>query len=378
MQNGEIHIVSFDNPFPPVYGGVIDVFYKVKALNDLGFKIYLHCFVEDLSSDTSGLNEFTQKVFLYKKKKNPFYLFSQYPFSVRSRFDKNLIRNLNINQAPILFEGLQSTYVLNTTHFKRRKIFLRLHNIEHFYYSGLAQSETNVLKKLLFKIEALKYYNYLNILKKFDTVFTLSFGETQEIKKMIKRVEYIPVFHGNKQITSKDGKGEYAFYNGDLRISDNKKAVAFFIEVFKKIPDYQLVIASGIEQDWVETKIQSVPNIRFEKIENKEHLTDLLRNAHMNLMISFQESGTKLKIINALFQGRHCVCNEKMIDDKEVLGFCHTAKTENDFIAKINQLKNYPFLLDSKRAKVLEKRYNDLENAKKMFTDDDKVRSVKS
>ncbi|MCL9805618.1 glycosyltransferase family 4 protein [Flavobacterium amniphilum] len=378
MQNAEIHIVSFDNPFPPVYGGVIDVFYKVKALHAIGFKIYLHCFVEDLASDVSGLDEFTEKVFLYKKKKNPLYLFSQYPFSVRSRFDNKLVKNLNTNQAPILFEGLQSTYILNVNHFKRRKIYLRLHNIEHFYYDGLAQSETNIFKKILFKIESLKYYNYLNILKKFDKVYTLSFGENTEISKMIKRVEYIPVFHGNKQITSKDGRGEYAFYNGDLRISDNRKAVDFFIEVFKKIPDYQLVIASGIEQDWVESKIQSASNIQFVKIEHQQHLSDLLRDAHINLMISFQESGTKLKIINSLFQGRHCVCNEKMIDDKEVLGFCHIAKTEKDFIEKINQLKDYPFLMDSKRAKVLERRYNDLENAKKMFTDDDKVRSVRS
>ena len=40
----EIHIVTFDIPYPVNYGGVIDVFYKIKALKEAGIKIHLHCF----------------------------------------------------------------------------------------------------------------------------------------------------------------------------------------------------------------------------------------------------------------------------------------------------------------------------------------------
>ena len=40
----KINIVSFDIPYPPDYGGVIDIYYKIKALNSVGIKIYLHCF----------------------------------------------------------------------------------------------------------------------------------------------------------------------------------------------------------------------------------------------------------------------------------------------------------------------------------------------
>jgi len=31
-----LHIISFNIPYPPDYGGVMDVFYKIKALHDLG------------------------------------------------------------------------------------------------------------------------------------------------------------------------------------------------------------------------------------------------------------------------------------------------------------------------------------------------------
>ena len=44
MKEQRLHIVSFDVPFPPNYGGVVDVFYKIRALHKLGVKIHLHCF----------------------------------------------------------------------------------------------------------------------------------------------------------------------------------------------------------------------------------------------------------------------------------------------------------------------------------------------
>ena len=39
-----LHVISFDIPWPVNYGGVIDVFYKITALAGLGVKIHLHCF----------------------------------------------------------------------------------------------------------------------------------------------------------------------------------------------------------------------------------------------------------------------------------------------------------------------------------------------
>ena len=44
MKNKTLHIVSFNIPFPANYGGVIDVFYKIKALQNQGVNIILHAF----------------------------------------------------------------------------------------------------------------------------------------------------------------------------------------------------------------------------------------------------------------------------------------------------------------------------------------------
>ena len=39
MNNKTIHIIVFDVPYPSDYGGIIDVFYKLKALHQLGVNI---------------------------------------------------------------------------------------------------------------------------------------------------------------------------------------------------------------------------------------------------------------------------------------------------------------------------------------------------
>ena len=39
-----LHIVCLDVPYPVDYGGVFDLFYKIKALSEAGVKIHLHCF----------------------------------------------------------------------------------------------------------------------------------------------------------------------------------------------------------------------------------------------------------------------------------------------------------------------------------------------
>jgi hypothetical protein len=40
----KIHIVSFDVPFPPDYGGIVDVYNRAKTLKEDGFHVVLHAF----------------------------------------------------------------------------------------------------------------------------------------------------------------------------------------------------------------------------------------------------------------------------------------------------------------------------------------------
>ena len=118
MKIKALHIVSFDNPFPPNYGGVIDVFFKIKALHQLGFKIHLHCFVSKIPSEYQDLKAITEEVYFYKTSSNFLLLFSKFPFSIISRNSKKLVENILKVNASILYEGLKTSYLANDVRLK--------------------------------------------------------------------------------------------------------------------------------------------------------------------------------------------------------------------------------------------------------------------
>jgi len=366
MPQKPLHIISFDNPFPPVYGGAIDVFYKLKALHSLGFEIYLHCFVDQLPADHSELQKYTAKVYWYERRKKGHKLLAISPFSVASRYHAAIFKNLNEVEAPLLFEGLQSTYLLKKHAFADRRKFLRLMNLESNYFGGLGRSERHPVKKMLFAIESVKYALYQKIIAKFDGVFTLSVYETKYTEKHYHNAHYVPVFHGTDEVLELSDFGKYAFYHGDLRMADNRRAALFLIKVFKKIPDYQLIIASNRGKRRIRNAIKNVPNITHTAIKSQEHLDELMRGAHISVMLSFQQSGTKLKSVNSLYKSRHCVINSNMVDDENIRALCTMAETESDFIRAVNQLKSEPYQDTEKRKKVLGSILDDIQNARKI------------
>ncbi len=365
MPNKTLHIISFDNPYPADYGGVIDVFYKIKSLHALGYSIYLHCFIEKRETVHPALKAITKEVYLYKKNRNPLFLLSSIPFGVKSRYHKDLLKNIKAIEAPVWFEGLQSTMLLHYSAIAVPK-FLRLHNIESKFYAGMYRSEALGLKKFLYFLEIGKYAKYERQLKQFNQVVTLSIHENEVVKSWANTVAYIPVFHGNAAVVQHTEKGNYALYHGDLRLPDNRKAAQFLIQVFKSIPDYQLVIASSNGKELVAPLIQNLPNIVYEPITSEAQLERLLANAHLNVLLSFQKSGTKLKLINSLFKSRFCVINDNMVDDERILPLCEIATNEAEFIAKINELKDLPYQDNDRRTAVLNEVLNDTKNAQKL------------
>lgn len=367
MQPRLLHIVSFDNPYPPVYGGVIDVFYKLKALHGLGFEIYLHCFVDQDQPPHPELLRYAKEVHFYrrKKKQSSYKWFSIFPFAVYSRYKKELYVNLKKVNAPILFEGQQSSYVARKHDFGDRKMLIRLHNLEANYFLGQARSATNWFKKAAYFSEYVKYSWFQRDLKKFDAVLALSRFEQHAARQYSDNVFYVPVFHGNEAVAELSGFGKYAIYHGDLRLADNRRAAKFLIEVFHQIPDYPLVIASSGHGDFIKPLITGTRNISYTDIDNDNpaHLTQLLADAHINVMLSFQESGTKLKAVYALFRSRYCIINKNMLDDENLRGLCTMAETQQDFVDAVNLLKTQPFDQTFRRKEVLAEILDDRKNA---------------
>ena len=154
-----LHIISFDIPYPANYGGVIDVFYKVKALHEAGVKVHLHCY-EYGREHSAELNEYCESVHYYKRSTSKALLLHGLPYVVVSRRSEDLVDRLCEDKLPILFEGLHSCYLLGDNRLFGRKRLVRTHNVEHHYYQALAQAEENTFKRTYFQREAKKLEKY--------------------------------------------------------------------------------------------------------------------------------------------------------------------------------------------------------------------------
>lgn len=362
----QLHIVSFDVPLPANYGGVIDVFYKLKALYELGVKIHLHCFYKHRQPQIE-LKKYCETVNYYQRTAKLNNLLLKLPFMVQSRNSDILINNLNKNNYPVLFEGLHCSYPLLNKNFKNRKTFVRAHNIEHNYYKGLASSETNLAKKIFFKQESEKLKIYEKVLTKASGILSISPLEHNYFKSLYKGTYYLPVFHQNKELKLLTPKGNYALYIADLRISDNLKAAHFLIEVFRDL-NYPLIIASSFKNKNLKISVKKFKHIEFKQIFTQIEADKLLANAHLNVMLTFQPTGIKLKLINALFAGRFCLTNSTMVKGTGLETLCLTADSITGFKKLVKAYKNKPFTADKvAERQTLLAEFNVLSNAKRLI-----------
>lgn len=133
-----IHIISFDVPYPPNYGGVIDVFFKIRALHAKGIKVHLHSFQYG-REQAKVLNKYCFSVNYYARNVAKSLLFMKQPYIVISRNSENLIEELLKDDHPILFEGIHTCNFLNDERIADRIKIVRTHNIEHDYYIPIWQ-----------------------------------------------------------------------------------------------------------------------------------------------------------------------------------------------------------------------------------------------
>jgi glycosyltransferase involved in cell wall biosynthesis len=344
---------------------MIDSFYRIKALNDLGIKIYLHCF-EYGRSDSETLKEVCERVYYYPRKTGLLSHFTFLPYIVSSRRAEKLLRNLIKDDFPVLFDGLQSTFYLKTKELKSRKKYIRMHNIEHRYYKSLAIRESAFFKKLYFIIESLKLKIYERVLSQADGVITISNIEQDYFNTKYRNATLITAFHPFEKCESLPGYGNYILFHGDLSVNENVAISDFLIsEVFSKIP-YSCIIAGKNPPGKLHLDASHYSNIKIVSNPDLTDMDQLIRNAHINLLPSFSNNGFRIKMLFALFEGRHCMANNTVTEGNTLGELCYTFNTGYAMVENIHHIMNLPFTEEmiTKRNKLLSKHYSNSENAK--------------
>ena len=318
-------------PLPANYGGVIDVFYKLKNLNEAGLKIHLHCYQYG-RAEVLELEKYCTKVSYYQRKSGLMYQFSQLPYIVRTRDSKELINNLLSEDAPILFEGLHTCAFLTHPALKGRLKIVRAHNIEHEYYAELAKRSHVFYKKAYYLLDSWRLKRYEKVLKHADHVLTISEKDQFYFSKNYPSTLVMP-FHGNDGVNSKLGKGDYILYHGNLMVPENSKIALWILNNLCAHIDFQLVIAGKNPVSEILELAKGKANITVIANPSDQEMQKIISDAHVNFLFTEQSTGLKLKLLYALSQGRFCFCNTLMLAgtgiEKSVI------EVEMDEVAKI-------------------------------------------
>jgi len=342
MASTYLHIIAFNVPYPPDYGGVIDIFYKVKALSSAGIRIILHCFQYG-RLPSKELEDLCFKVYYYPRKSGLKYHLHSDPYIVSTRNAKSMPDKLLGDSFPVLFEGLHTTGMLSPCVEAGKLTLVRAHNIEHKYYSALARSERHLPAKLFLRAEARRLRSHEAVLHQADYVLGIAKHETAYFDNTYGNAFYVPAFHRYDEVCSREGSGKFLLFHGNLGITENTEAFLSLTRlVLARLP-YEIVVAGKNPSQRFQKRLSHHANIRLVANPGEEQLERLMADAHIHLLFTAQSTGTKLKLLHALFAGRHCLANPAMVEGSGLDKLCTVAESAEDLEAHVHELMQRPF-----------------------------------
>lgn len=364
-----LHIVCLDVPYPLDHGGMFDLYCKLPVLKQAGIKVHLHCF-EYGRGQQPALNEHCEEVHYYHRRTGLKGLSGNIPYIVNSRRNETLTKRLLQDDHPVLLEGIHCTWILNDERFNHRKIFVRLHNIEYRYYEHLALHERSPLKKLYYSHES-------KLLKKYEAAiagkahfFAVSEKDAETYQQRLgASVSFLPVFLPWNTVDSLPGSGMFCLYHGNLSVAENEQAVIWLLEqVFNDLKTPFIITGRNPSHKLRQVIQRYIDHAHLEANPTMEEMQNLIRTAHINILPSFNNTGVKLKLLNSLFTGRHCIVNKAAIEGSGLRG-CEVAETAGEMKNSITTLLQKPFTeaAIADRAAQLSTLYNNEKNCETLI-----------
>jgi hypothetical protein len=362
-----LHIITLNIPYPPDYGGMIDTYYRIRALYDIGMQVHLHCF-EYGRPHSKELESVCTRVDYYPRKTGFLSQLSRIPSIVLSRDSDRLLSELNKDEYPVLFDGLHTTLFLDHPSLAGRKRVVRLHNIEHKYYHSLADDEINLFKRMYYLIESAKLKRYEKVLEQADYILPISVGDQEYFGKQYRNSVLLAPFHPFSTLKSLSGTGEFILYHGDLSLNENSAMADLLISnVFSRI-SFKCVIAGKDPPQFLRNHASRYRNIVVVDNPDNKQIDKLIEEAQIHLLPALASNGFKIKLIIALYGGRHIIVNHAACENTSIKNLCHISESWEEMISKIHLLMHEPFTekMISQRRDMLGEQFDVRKNAKKL------------
>lgn len=353
MKNPQKHILVLSQvyPYPLHDGGRFDVYYRLKALHDLGYAVTLVAFYNPALAhpELEPLQRLCTKVYTlpYLRRKLS-KIFHWKPYSIGSRENNSDLEKIvgGLVQEKIPFNAIlaESHHVL-TVAWKLKgelnipKLYLRSHNNEPRFMLSLAQTSPMFsVKQLFFLLEAAKYKLYEKVLmKRFcegDEILHISHDEWKQGQRKHPNLthKFLPAgIDLSTQQPYKPSNKKNVLFAGALFSPNNLQGLKWYVEkihpkISSKIPDYRLIVAGntrGADLKEIASILDRDPNIKF--YDTPKEMSPIYSEAQVFINPMQYGAGVKLKTIDAILKGLPVVTtsigNEGtgLVHDKHIL-----------------------------------------------------------
>ena len=150
---------------------------------------------------------------------------------------------------------------------------------------------------------------------------------------------------------------------------ENEDAAKWLIEnVFSEL-DLHCIVSGLNPSDKLKKMADKYPNVTMVANPDDAEMIDLLRQAQVNILVTNQPTGLKLKLLNALYNGRFCLVNSDMVKGTSLEGLCVVADDQEQMIAEIKRLMEEDFTEDDIEERDVHMRqlYDNESNAQKII-----------
>lgn len=247
---------------------------------------------------------------------------------------------------------------------------VRTHNIEHHYYQNLANVEKDLFKKYYFLSEVGKLQRFERTLCNAQLVAAISKADTEYLDSKYPNVHQISAFHPNDKVEIAEGIGKFCLYHGSLEIGENNEAALHLVRNIFSTIDVPLIIAGNKPSQELKAEVAKHFNVEIRSGLNTKDIHQLIKDAQINVLPTFQATGIKLKLLAALYMGRHCLVNSFMVENTGLESLCRVEDTDKRFIQAVQTLFTEEFNGNGRerRAEILNERFCNTVNAKKLYS----------
>jgi hypothetical protein len=231
--------------------------------------------------------------------------------------------------------------------------------------------EKNIFKKCYYNHESTLLKKYEKKLAEKIKIAALSKQDVEVYQHLFKatNIIHLPAFLPYLTAAGKEGIGCFCLYHGNLAINENEEAAIWLLQnVFSEIK-IPFVIAGKNPSQKLEFLAHQQAHTCLVANPSDKELHDMIAKAQINILPSFNNTGVKLKLLNALYNGRHCLVNKAGVEGAGLERLCAIAEDADDFKTAIQYLYAIPYTKEEneKRQLLLLQLYNNQKNAAKLI-----------